>query len=898
MKKYCVFPLILCTIILFGFSCKTEKNTPINRSYHNLTAYYNVYYNGKEAYKSGLEKIDENHDDNFSLMLPVFKYSDQEAARSAFSDMNRAIEKGSKCIRKHSITNKPKRKPGKKLSPKQKDFRNQKEFVKWIDDSYLLIGKANVIKGDYFPAIETFSFIIRQDETGPLKYESYMWLARTYTEMEKYNKANDFLNKLETDKDLVPEELLGDIAATRADILIRQTKYNDAIPYLETAVEKTQDKKTRTRYNYLLAQLYTEVEALKKAYNTYGLVIEKNPDYKMAFNAKINRASLYNSSSNDSKELQKQLYKMLKDDKNIDYQDQIYYALGKIAQQENQIPEALSFYNKSVKASTENNYQKSLSYLAIADIYFERPDYPQANTYYDSTVTYLDKEHPDYREVKVKSENLNYLVENLTVIQREDSLQRVAQMTEDERIALIDGIIKDLEEAEQKQRELEQQQALNSMYDQNESSLSNTSGGKWYFYNPSTVSAGRGEFLRRWGDRKNEDNWRRKNKSVMEEEELLSEEQSDSTDTKVLDNKSREYYMVNIPLTDSALAASNLKLEEAYFNLAVLYHEKFMDIPLSIQTYEQLLVQFPESSYRLASYYNLYKLHALNNNKAEAEKYKQKIIAEYPDSDYAKILLNPDYYKTLEAKNNQVKFMYQATYKFFINENCAEVANNFFYVDSAFKESKLLPKFELLHTLCQGYSGDTTVFKGTLSAYIKKYPDTEEAGYAQEVLFALDREFRVVELAKIEEKKQEFGGDIDNIDLSDSLDYSMYKYEPNQPHFYVIVVNNQKADDKRVVFNLRNFNLDYYSFLNFEVSNDLLSASYNLLKVMPFKNNKMARNYAESVVIAGEVFEDLPSDAYRTYMMTENNYKRLLEDKNIARFELFYDKYYSAFLNN
>jgi len=888
--------LIVFTVIVFPLTgCKTEKNTFVNRQYHNTTAYFNVYYNGVDAYKTGMKKIDASYKDNYSLVLPVFKYSNKEAARAVYSDMNRAIEKGAKCVRKHSITKKPKKKAGKKLNAKQKEFQNKNEFVAWIDDAYLLIGKANLIKGEYFPAIETFSFIIKQYGDIPAKYEAYLWLARTYTEMGKYDKAMDFLSKLQADKEKVPYSLTADIEVTYADILIRQGRYADAIPYLDRTIPATKNKKKRTRYQYLLAQLYQEAEMNNHAYETYGMVINAKPEYEMAFNAKINRASIFNASTGDSKELERQLYKMLKDDKNIDYQDQIYYALAKIAYLNGNEKEAIELYKTSTKVSKENTYQKSISYLAVADIYFARPDYENANMYYDSTITYLDSEHPDYKDIKRKTDNLNKLVLNLRTIATEDSLQRVATMSVQDRNTFIDNIIKQVVAEENLKKELEAQRLRDMAYNRQQASqYENSSGGKWYFYNPAMISMGAADFKSQWGDRKNEDNWRRKNKTEVNWE-LSDEEQDGTTDsTKLkLNNKTREFYMVDLPVTDSAITESNNKIEQAYYNLATIYFEKFADEPKSIETYNILLSRFPNTEKRLMVYYSMFKMYTLEKNTPKANEFKNKIIAEYPESDYAKILLNPEYYKTLDAMANKLNFMYKATYQYFINENCAEVETNYTYVNNEFSESKLMPKFELLHTLCRGRSADTVTFKSILTDYIEKYKGTDEAEYANEVLFALDREFRVVNLAKIEELKKEFGGDIDNIQLADSFDISMYNYNPNAPHCYVIVVNNQKADENLIAYDLRNFNLDYYDFLTFDVTTEMLSASYNVIKVTPFKNAKMVSNYYESVIISGEVFENIDSDAYRTYIMTEDNYKKLFEDKNIARFQQFFEAKYT-----
>lgn len=891
-SKYVKVLLLVLGLVIFQ-ACSTKKNTLVTRSYHNLTSYYNVYYNGKEAFQNGEKKINDNYKDNYSLILPIFKYSDNELARGSFGDMNRAIEKGSKCIRKHSIRVKPKRKEGKKDTEKFKAFYNQKEFVKWIDDSYLLIGKSHLYKHDYYAAIETFNYIIREYSDKPIKYDAYLWLSRTYDEMGKFDTSLEFLSKFESEKELVPDRFLAPVALTHADILIKQKAYEDAIPYLITAIENIKRKKERSRYLYILGQLYQKNNERNKAFEAYGKVIDLNPDYEMTFNARINRASIFNATSEDSKPLQKELYKMLKDDKNIDYRDQIYYALGNIAYNESRDDDAIKFFIESAHVSTQNTNQKAMSFLAAADIFFERPEYREAQAYYDSAVSLLTPNYPDYNNLKAKSSNLNQLVENLVIIEEQDSLQRIAKMPEGERNQFIDKIIADRIQKEKEEKELlaQQRQEMALLQQQGNSMRNEQMGGQWYFYNPSMLSMGLQEFKKKWGDRKLEDNWRRRNKASIDFDAVATNDGTAVDSSKNnLSDKTRDYYLVDLPLTDSLMQVSMQKVEEAYFNMATIYKDKFNDFNLSIDGYLDLLKNYPDTEYKLASYYNLYKLYFLNKNYKKADEYKNRIIAEYPESEYSKVLNNPNYFKELEKIENQVKFMYQATYKYFINDNCDEVQYNYHFVDSAFSESKLLPKFALLSTLCIGHTGDTLRLKDSLNVFINRFPkSTEEVAYANEVLAALERKPREVIL---EEPEEVFGGDLAEDTKIDSVDLAIFKFAPEKPHNYIIVVANDKVDANLVQFKVRNFNFDYYDFLNFEVENQLLSADYTVVVVKPFKNRNMANNYYESVRIAGEVLNELEEESYRDFIISSDNLKIFLEDKNLLKYQKFFELNY------
>ncbi|MBR2194889.1 MAG: tetratricopeptide repeat protein [Salinivirgaceae bacterium] len=890
VRPVSLFYLALASVL--PVCCSPAKNTPIHRGYHNLTAKYNVYFNGNEAFKSGMQNIYSAHDENFALILPVFVYSDKEAALTSYADMNRVIEKSEKCMRKHSISAKPKTKKGKKLSDKDKAFQNKNEYVKWIDNAEILEGKAKTIKQDYFAAIEQFTHIVHQYDEQDTKTEAYIWLARCYTEMEKYSQADDFISTVTGDMSKVSRKMEAPLAQTQADILLRQGRYADAIPYVETAVKKIRrDKREKIRLMYILAQLYQFNEDNRKASEWFQKVIDKNPDYQYVFNARINKASLYSSESGGSAALQRELTKMLKDDKNTDYLDQIYYALGNIAYNEMRDDDALWYFKQSIAASTTNDNQKSISYLAVADIYFDKPDYRNAQLYYDSAMVNLPHEYPDYQNIRRKSENLTDLVNCIETIQTQDSLQRLAKMNEDERNKVIDRKIQEVKNAEQAEKNRENV-AKSELAQAQQMSRQNTTGGKWYFYNQSSLSLGQDEFRKKWGNRKLEDNWRRSNKTVTEWDDVGSTAEAEEAEDakKGLDNKSREYYLVDIPLTDSAYKVSEQKMEQAYFNLGVVYKDKFADYPLAIDAFNDYLKKYPKSENEVSAMFNLYKTYLLEKDYANADIYKKRIISEYPDTDYAKILNDPDYYKELEKAENELNFMYQVTYRYYLNDECDNVYSTYRYVDSLYPDSKLMPKFAIINTLCEGKSTDSLTFEAKLKEFIGRYPKSEEAGFARDVIAALNRKPHVMEEKTEEELLAEEA--LAAKAAYDSLDVSLFNYNADELHYYIAVVDKHKLEESRVRFGLIDFNAEYFDFMNFDVSATRLSEDYGIVMVEKFKNARMAQNYIESVIVAGEVFDGVLSDSYRQYIISKSNYDKLLQDANLDRYNKFFDLNY------
>lgn len=482
-----------------------------------MTAYYNVYFNGKESYKEGEQKIIDNFDNNYNLILLMFEASDLQAAQSASSEMDRAIQKGSRLITKHSITAKPKNRPNSKSAPSVQAFYNQNEFNKWVDDAFLLIGKAQVNKHEFHQSIRTFDHIVREFGDKPIKYEALIWKARAFAELGDYSSALAALETYDMDGK-APVGLYGQYMAVYADVLLKQGKNNEAVPYLKAAIEGAVKKDRKARYQFILGQIYLNLNQESLAAAAFGNVLKLKPDYEMAFNAKVERAAImYQGASFE--EIKKQIHKLLKDKKNEDFQDQIYYALGKAYLNQGDKSEAIANFKLSVAKSVGNDYQKGLSYLEVGEVYFNDENFKQSFFYYDTAFNYINEEYKDFKALSERRLSLDLLVKQLDLAGREDSLQMIADMSETDRNDFLDSIIKDQEEqlrlAKEKKREEFEDDAF---FYQNSGTMNgpNQVGGKWYFYNVNSVSMGKQEFEKRWGKRKLENNWRRKDKSSVE----------------------------------------------------------------------------------------------------------------------------------------------------------------------------------------------------------------------------------------------------------------------------------------------------------------------------------------------------------------------------------------------
>jgi tetratricopeptide (TPR) repeat protein len=869
--------VLLFFIALIIVSCSTKKNTGITRTYHNLTSHYNILFNGEESYKKGLKKLEDTYDDDFTELLPVFLYENKEALSGIAGEMDRSIKKMTKLISMHSLTVKPGIKPDKELSQKQKEFFSKKEFNKYIDDAYLLMGKSHFYKQEFSQAEETFDYIISNFPESVTVFETKIWLARLANMEEKYREAEDILKSLSVNMEL-PDRYKGELYATLADLHIKQKQYAEAIEPLTKAIESTSRKFIRTRYTYLLAQLYTLDRNYKMASENYDKVIQMNPPYKMTFSAKINRALSYQAGTGSKKDIEKQLQKMLKDDKNIDYQDQIYFAIGSIYQRDEILDKAIENYILSIQKSTDNKRQKAKSSLTLADIYYSKPDYINAQSYYDSAVAIIDKEYPDYQSIYAKSVSLNDLVENIKIVSFEDSVLRLAIMPEPELLAFIDKIIEKVTDEEEQKKLIDQQLTEDKLADM--SGLANQvtdNAGNWYFYNPTTKTLGKKEFLRVWGNRKLEDNWRRKNKSVVSFGEPQSEQDGEETQGKitapgeiVTNNKSRNFYLQYIPLTDSAKAQSQSRIMISLFKMGETYSDELKDFQKAIDAFEELLKRFPAPDNKLQVYYKLYTLSKTTEDIDRVSKYQQAIIREFPYSNFAKLMTNPDYIKEIAVQEMKVYDYYDETYRLFNAANYSQVIQRCSYAMKEYPDHVLYPKFDYMSTISAGVKKDTLGFVNDLQRLISLYPSTEIAQNAQIMISYLQSKAPAI----IEQQ---------NIQIAKEL----YSLSGNETHYFVYIVP-AAINMNQLIFNIVNFNLDNFDTLRLEVKRQNLDGKKGLCLVQKFNNGGEAMAYLMKIAQSQEVFRDIDSSGITPAIISQSNLSKLIESGKVDQYLLFF----------
>lgn len=873
--------LVILGSLLILTDCSVEKNTGSTRFYQSLTSRFNIYFNGNESFKAGVAKVNAGYRDDYSELLKIFEYSDPSTVSMCSSDMERAIQKASKLISLKSITAKPETKGSGLPSEKDEEFLARKEYNEWVDDAYLLMGKARLYKHDFDPAKSTLSYNISSSTDNAIKNESTIWLARVYNETGNYNESFRILNELDLSKNF-SKELTGQYYITLADLFMKQKRYPEVLEPLRKSLELISGKRNQYRLTYLLAQLYEKTGDGNNAELFYRRVVKTNPPYEVEFNARINIAGVFDLTSGKPETIKRELEKMLRDSKNKEFRDQIYYTLGNLMKKEGKEREAEEFYKKSAAASTTNRNQKGKSFLALAEYFYSKPDYLISGKYYDSTVFFLDQKYPDYQAIKSKSLNLNSLVGQLTIIQKEDSLQRVAKMSVADRDALIAAIIEKVKTDEttgKRGPDYTDQYNMGQFYENERRFEGNIQQeGKWYFYNQSAMTFGRTEFRRRWGDRKLEDNWRRLNRSKVNQTQVSGNQEESvqaKTDTASagINNKKPEFYLRDLPVNDSLLAISDDRIANAYLEAGKIYNEKIFDKPKAVESFESLLRRYPDSDLEPEALYSIYKLYKEENN-SRSETYRQRLLEKYPSNEFTRIISDPEYYTKKLEDLRQVEKLYQSAYNAYISEDFTGAIAICDSAVSQYARHELAPKFLLLRAYCIGRTSDERTLKEALASLIKQWPDTPETKRASEIVAYLNQEIPGL---KVEEDKQ--------------IAKEIYVDDKNSTQVFALVIQSPSFNINQATFDVISYNIDNYTNKNYRTEGSLVDNKYIMISVSGFADIQSAMDYYKDFR-TDKIVRNTSGAIMITFIIGQNNLNALNNDKNPERYRLFFIEKY------
>lgn len=891
----------------------------MTRAVQAFKARYNTYYNGHVAYLDGCLAQENGNKDNYTDIIPLYITGNKATVSIGKSDFDRAVEKCQKTIKQHTITKRPEWNSNKRKTEKDRIWLSQKEYNPFLYKAWFLMGKAQFQKGEYLEAASTFAYMEQLYFSHPdIIAEARLLQAKCYAEMEWLYDADGLIS--DTRRDSFPKKLEWLRSSVEADLQIRRGLYEEAIPNLQKAIKKEKRSKLKARMYFLLGQLYQQVGKPELAYKAYGKTIAKNPPYELEFNARIRQTEVLSTAQNRKKMI-KRLNSMAKNPKNKDFLDQIYYAIGNIYLAQNDTMHAVWSYRDGAEKSTRNGVEKGVVLLRLGQLYWDMEEFVKAQECYSQVIGLLDKERDDYDDIDWRSKVLDELLPHAQSIELQDSLQLLARMDSAERMKVINGIIEYVKEQEKKKERSEQ---LDELKKQTASAGNQaaTAGNKgqmgnnsktpalWYFYNPTAVASGKTEFQKKWGKRELADNWRRKNKTVLddfnsEDEAMADSLASDSTSVASTDSISGnaeggegeetenyeedphrpEYYLKDIPLTEEQMQASNDILVEALFNAGVIYKDRMENLPLADRTFQRILNDFPAYASIDEVYYNLFQLYSRLDRKDEAEQYRQKLIDEYPENKHVSVISDPDFeYKARFGKHVEDS-LYTATYNAFQADDYRTVEANCSISAEEYPEGANRPRFMYLDAMAKLQLGDRAQFMDAMKKIVETYPESSVSELAGLYVKGL-KEGRLLASGKMDmgsiwERRIGVGSEEDSLQVD-----TTFTAEKNCNFVFVIAYVRDSLDENQLLYEMARYNFTNFTVRNFDI-NIVQGDGINMLQVQTFQNFDEAYIYLHRLQNNEDMAYKLKG--LKPFIIAEDNLKKLMRGRSFADYFRFYD---------
>ncbi len=836
------FTLLIAAILVSA--CSTRKNKKLNRAYHAMTARYNVYFNGQEAFNEGLRNYEINLQEDFDEILTVRKMGTENDATSLYSDMEIVIEKCTKSIKKHSM----------KIKGKERN--------KWIDNSFLLLGKAHFFKQDFVSAQTVFNHTTTLRGHDKV-VDARIWSTECQVYLGNQQIAEANLEHIIENYALDDKQMLH-LLEVRAELYKRMGHYEAAALSLTEALELTKNRKKRARYYFIIGQLYQKAQENKKSKEYFQLVEKISSDYELVFNSLLYQARTYDSESGGLAEITERLAEMAEDEKNKDYLDQIYYALGVIYLNDDNQPLALENFEISLKKNIDNSNQLIRTHLSLGDLKFELRSYQAAQKHFDDVMNMISVEYPGYRSIKGKWNSLTELSELYKRIDWNDSLKSLYGLTEGEQTAIINDWIIAWDEAEKSRLE-EEAKKLQLIESRANAKLSENKkqGNGWYFSNPDLVSSGKKLFIEKWGNRIKEDHWRRKNKEKVyfQEQEIAESEESD-TAVNSLGGKIAAI-LEQVPKTEDDYSNLIEQNGEAYYQLGMIYKEQLLDLERSESSFITVVEDYEDYSRIEAVWYQLFRIYSITEFPDKAKVYKDLIFERDPNSQYAKLANNQS---LINEDGLAAEFKYDAAFAAYESgdfETTIAMADDFSLLH---EKDVLLPKFALLRSMSIGAKEGRKPYIQALTGVKIEYPKSPEAERASEILSVLE-------------------GDKDNFDLS------AYSKELNTQYFFIAIVDRTKSKISDVTSEISNFNRKSFKSLNLSVKELVFEDDLSIISVKLFDGALKSKKYMDAFLKSTAYTETLENRNSTIFVVSSKNYTTLYKRKNIKEYQAFYDKY-------
>lgn len=735
-------------LLSFLIACSTKRDSFLSRNSHALSTKYNILYNGQIALDKGLKAINDNTTENFWKRLPVEKMQIKDDApvdgKSKNTDFELAEAKATKAIQKHSMN----------IGGREKNYQ--------IDEAYLLLGKARYYDQRFVPALDAFNYILYKYPNSSNIYDAKIWREKTNVRLGNDALAIKNTSKLLKDHDLKKQEF-ANANAILASAFLNIEEKDSAIVKLKLANAYTKVHEERERYSFLLGQLYEEAGQKDSAIYFYQTVIDMNrkAERKFVIQAYAKKAKLNNYKGEDYDLFVEKSTKIMEDRENRPYLDVIFHSIGIFYDNNNDKERALEFYNASLDTKSTDAYLNASNYRNIGNLYFKHTDYLFAAKSYDKSLELMDPKTREYLQISKIRKNLDEAIVNEAIAKRNDSIIYVASLKDPEQVVYYENYIQKLKSSDElkklfaeKQKKIDENIAANSGGNMptdgaqsqngqmnppafvpptnNNTAASNT----FYFYNPNTVAFGKLEFKKTWGNRVQNSYWRvsSANTSGSGDQNAATSAEPEIkpvASTEVNEKYTTEYYLKQLPKSQREIDSITKERNEVYYQLGVIYKEKFKEYNLAKDRLEKLLTFEPGEKLVLPTKYNLYKIYQIFDP-AKAESVKNEIVTQYPDSRYAQIITNSS--TEVGGGNNTPEGEYDNLYRLYQQEYFTLVLKKVDELIFHFSGEAIVPKFELLKAFTIGKLYGLEHYKKAIQYVADNYTNTKEGKDAQEIL--------------------------------------------------------------------------------------------------------------------------------------------------------------------
>ncbi|MBR1798458.1 MAG: hypothetical protein IJ761_00970 [Bacteroidales bacterium] len=895
--------ILLCALTVL--SCSTEKAKWTNIQYHNLTCHYNIWWNGNESLKAGREKLHQSISDDYTRLLPVERLGTLDKAQAVFPEMDRAIEKGVKGIQKHSI------------------YLKGTEYVPYIKECYLLTAYATFYKQDYASTNNTCQILVTQFTGTRAANEGAVLMARCMIGEKRYAEAETLLDQLVTDLEngSFYRSQQDKLYLAMVEATVPQGKYKKAVEYIHLSLSATNSRDTKARLTFLLAQIYQQLGKRTVASKYYHQVLGHAPEYVMEFNAKLGEASCADLEHSDLKKLERQLDDLLHDKKNDEYRDQIYFAKGEMYMGMKDAKKACDNYRLSVATSRRNNAQKAKSALRLADVLYSiYEDYPQAKIYYDTAMPLLSASEPDYGTIKRRHDVLVELVKYTSVYERCDSLLAVSAMSNEDRMRLIMAQIDSLNQREQRAAEQANKAQIPSVAD-----LPGLLKGDWYFYNQSVMEKGMEGFRQRWGTRQLDDMWFMSHRSsaLMLSMDIPQADAEADDDTSATNKKPTTaadslqgnpndphhiaYYLKDLPQTQHQMDSIDSLTAQSLLSAAYLFYDGVKNTPKAVECYLRLATDYTQHDEVVQAFYMLYRIFDRQGNTPQANYYRDMVLMGFPDSDYANLIRDNEYYKEIIKREHRIEQVYEEVYDAFSRHRYSEAILLSNRADSLFPGNTMQYKFAYWKGMALTAKQQIADARSIFEHIIDVAPATDSIVPIVKLQLALLQIDSVATssvddttITEADEQRLRNNAttraiaQISQTNEEEPLppEAQMYRYRDKMQHYVVVVVNDRTIKATELQYKLSDFNSAYYSNNGYKVNALLFTDSTQLLTVHRFLGVDDAMRYYHHLHQDTSPLHRYNSADYTVFVISTQNYATFYNRKNISAYSAFFKRYY------